>query len=195
MSNHNTVETVLGGVVLAVAGIFLVVALSSASFKQTTGYNVNANFSKADGIKSGMDVRMSGVKIGSVATLSLDPKTYLAKVKMTIENDIQLPMDTVAKVASESILGGKYLTLEPGGDDAMIKDGGQIQYTQSAVNLEELLGKFIFNGSDKDKKAAATTPDASAAAPAPAVDGAAATTSTPTPAPAADKAQPFSESY
>jgi phospholipid/cholesterol/gamma-HCH transport system substrate-binding protein len=185
MSTHNTVETVLGGVVLAVAGIFLAVALSSASFKQTSGYTINANFSKADGINPGMDVKMSGVKVGSVSNLALDPKTYLAKVQMTIQNDIQLPVDTVAKVASESILGGKYLTLEPGGDDAMIKDGGQIQYTQAAVNLEELLGKFIFNGDDKDKKAAAANAAPTDAAPA---EATAAT-------PAADKAQPFAADY
>lgn len=185
MSNHNTVETVLGGVVLAVAGVFLAVALSSASFKQTSGYTVNANFSKADGINAGMDVRMSGVKIGSVDSLNLDPKTYLANIKMTINPDIQLPTDTVAKVASESILGGKYLTLEPGGDDEMIKDGGKIQYTQSAVNLEELLGKFIFNSEDKDTKkddaAASVTGDA--AAPTAPVAG------------AADPTQPFSDDY
>lgn len=149
--NHNTVETVLGGVVLAVAGVFLTIALSSASFKQTSGYTVNANFAKADGITPGMDVRMSGVKIGSVSNMSLDSKTYLAHIAMTIQSSIELPTDTVAKVASESILGGKYLTLEPGGDEDMIKDGGTIQYTQSAVNLEELIGKFIFSSADKDK--------------------------------------------
>lgn len=179
MSTHNTVETVLGGVVLAVAGIFLAVALTSASFKQTSGYTVNANFTKADGINAGMDVRMSGVKIGSVDSLSLDPKTYLANIKMTINPDIKLPADTVAKVASESILGGKYLTLEPGGDEETIKDGGKIQYTQAAVNLEELLGKFIFNSEDKDKGKANA--------------GDAATTAEP--AKAADPAQPFSADY
>ena len=169
-SNHNTIETALGGVVLLVAGLFLIVALSSASFKQTTGYTVNANFAKADGINAGMDVRLSGVKIGSVAGLTLDPKTYLANVRMTIENNIQLPTDTVAKVASESLLGGKYLTLEPGAEDAMIKDGGRIQYTQAAVNLEDLIGKFIFNGSDKKAApapgATAATPDAAIVPPA-----------------------------
>jgi phospholipid/cholesterol/gamma-HCH transport system substrate-binding protein len=156
--NHNTIETVLGGVVLAIAGVFLVFALSTASFKQTSGYTVSANFSKADGIAPGMDVRLSGVKVGSVSAMNLDPQTYLAKISMTIQPEIKLPIDTVAKIASESILGGKYLTLEPGGEDAIIKDGGKIQYTQSAVNLEELIGKFIFDPKDKKKD-----PDAAAA--------------------------------
>ncbi|HEY1095814.1 MAG TPA: outer membrane lipid asymmetry maintenance protein MlaD [Alphaproteobacteria bacterium] len=149
--NHNTIETVLGGVVLLIAGIFLAFALSSASFKQTSGYTVNANFSNANGLAPGMDVRMSGVKVGSVSNMQLDPKTYLATVAMMIQPDIKLPTDTVAKIASESILGGKYLTLEPGAEDQMLKDGDRIQYTQAAVNLEEMIGKFIFDG-EKDKK-------------------------------------------
>lgn len=189
--NHNTVETVLGGVVLAVAGVFLSIALGSASFKQTSGYTVNANFAKADGITPGMDVRMSGVKIGSVSNMALDPKTYLAHIGMTIQSGIELPTDTVAKVASESILGGKYLTLEPGGEEETLKDGGTIQYTQSAVNLEELIGKFIFSSADKDKgkddkKAEAPTPaatDSTEAAPAESSDA----ETTP--------AQPFASDY
>lgn len=150
--NHNIVETVLGGVVLVITGIFLVFALSSASFKQTNGYSVHAHFSKADGIAPGMDVRLSGVKIGSVSNMTLDRDTYLANVTMTIQNDIQLPIDTVAKIASESILGGKYLTLEPGAEEEMLKDGDRIQYTQAAVNLEDMIGKFIFDGEKDETK-------------------------------------------
>ena len=162
--NHNTIETALGAVVLAVAGLFLAFALTTASFKQVSGYTVNASFAKADGINPGMDVRMSGVKIGSVASMGLDPKTYLANVAMTIESSIKLPTDTVAKVASESILGGKYLTLEPGADEETIPDGGKIQYTQSAVNLEELIGKFIFSGDKKGGNNPSSSSDAAPAA-------------------------------
>jgi phospholipid/cholesterol/gamma-HCH transport system substrate-binding protein len=147
--NHNAIETVLGAVVLIVAAVFLVFALGAADMKKVSGYNVTANFSKAEGIVPGLDVRISGVKIGSVQKTELDPNTYLAKVTMSIDNSIKLPIDTVAKVSSESLLGGKYMALEPGGDDNMIKPGGQIQYTQASVNLEELIGKFIFSGADK----------------------------------------------
>jgi phospholipid/cholesterol/gamma-HCH transport system substrate-binding protein len=149
--NHNMIETVLGGVVLVITAIFLTFALSTASFKQTNGYTVNANFSKADGIAAGMDVRLSGVKIGSVSGMTLDQNTYLANITMTIQDNVKLPVDTVAKIASESILGGKYLTLEPGAEEEMLKDGDRIQYTQAAVNLEDMIGKFIFDG-DKDDK-------------------------------------------
>jgi phospholipid/cholesterol/gamma-HCH transport system substrate-binding protein len=171
--NHNMIETVLGGIVLIITGVFLTFALSSVSFKQTSGYTVNANFSKADGIAPGMDVRLSGVKIGSVSSMVLDQTTYLANITMTIQDSIKLPVDTVAKIASESILGGKYLTLEPGAEEDMLKDGDRIQYTQAAVNLEDMIGKFIFDG-EKDKDAKK--------------DGAATEAK-------ADKANPFSEDY
>jgi len=163
--NHNAIETVLGAVVIVVAGFFLVFALGAADMKRVSGYEVTANFSKIDGISPGLDVRISGVKIGTVEKTELDPKTYLAKVTMSIKQDIQLPSDTVAKVSSEGLLGGKYMSLEPGADDTVIKAGGQIQYTQASLNLEEMIGKFIFSTADKkgDKPAAATPADSNAA--------------------------------
>lgn len=157
--NHNAVETVLGAFVLVIAGFFLVFALGAADLKRVSGYNVFANFSKIDGISPGMDVRISGVKVGSVAKTELDPQTYLAKVTLSIRNDIKLPTDTVAKVSSESLLGGKYLALEPGADDDMIKADGQIQYTQASLNLEEMIGKFIFSAGDKNQDAAPSSAD------------------------------------
>lgn len=149
--NHNAIETVLGAVVLAIAAFFLVFALDAASTGKVSGYEVTANFSKADGISSGLDVRISGVKVGSVTSTELDPKTYLAKVTMSIMPNIELPVDTVAKVASEGLLGGKYMALEPGAEEEMIQPEGQIQYTQASLNLEEMIGKFIFSAAD-DKK-------------------------------------------
>lgn len=162
--NHNVIETVLGAVVLAIAAFFLIFALGAADMRKVSGYEVTANFSKIDGLASGLDVRMSGVKVGTVLKTELDPKTYLAKVTLGIDNSIQLPVDTVAKIASESLLGGKYLALEPGAEDEMLKDGGEIQYTQASVNLEEMIGKFIFSAKDKDKKDAPAAPSAAEAA-------------------------------
>jgi phospholipid/cholesterol/gamma-HCH transport system substrate-binding protein len=147
--NHNIVETVLGAVVLLVAGIFLIFAVGAADLGKVSGYDITANFAKADGINSGMDVRISGVKVGSVAKTELDPQTYLAKVTLSIDPKIKLPVDTIAKVSSESLLGGKYLSLDPGAEDEMIAVGGQIEHTQASVNLEEMIGKFIFSSADK----------------------------------------------
>lgn len=151
--NHNAIETVLGAVVIIVAGFFLVFALGAADMKRVSGYQVSANFSKVDGLAPGIDVRISGVKVGTVEKMELDSKTYLARVTMSISNDVKLPTDTVAKVSSEGLLGGKYMALEPGADEEMLEDGGKIEYTQSALNLEEMIGKFIFSAADKDKDA------------------------------------------
>ncbi len=113
---RNTIETVLGGVVIVVAGFFLVFAYTSADLRRVDGYEVTANFSSVGGLQSGSDVRISGVKVGTVTSQTLDPSTYLAVVHMTIDPSIKLPKDTVAVIASESLLGGKYMSLQPGGD-------------------------------------------------------------------------------
>jgi len=90
-------------------------------------------------------VRISGVKVGTVTSMTLDPKTFQAVVGMSIDPQIHLPTDTAAIVASESLLGGKFLSLEPGGDEAMIKPGGRIQMTQSTPGFEQLLGQVIYS--------------------------------------------------
>ena len=155
------IETSLGAVVLAGAALFLGYALSTTDVGQVSGYKISANFSQITGITEGQDVRVAGVKVGSITKTVLDKNTYQAKVTMAIDPSVQLPTDTVAKISSEGLLGGKFLALEPGADEEMLKDGDQVEYTQSAANLEEMIGKFIFNGAEKDKKADAE-PEAAA---------------------------------
>lgn len=182
--NHNAIETILGAVVLVIAGFFLVFALGAADMKRVSGYELYADFAKADGISPGLDVKVSGVKVGSVSKMELNPETYMAKVTMSVEPSIKLPEDSTARVASESLLGGKYLSLEPGAADEMLKPGAKIERTQGSVNLEELLGKFMFSTADKsnDKKSeAAPAPVSSYDAADPAANSVEAP-STPTPA-------------
>lgn len=147
--HRNLIETVMGGVVLVVALFFLVFAYTSADLGSVDGYEVTARFPSIEGLTVGSDVRISGVKVGSVTGHELDPLTFLAEVRMSIDESIELPIDTAAIIASESLLGGKFMRLEPGGDDQLIEPGGAIEYTQAPVNLEELLGRFIF-GSQGD---------------------------------------------
>ncbi|HYD65955.1 outer membrane lipid asymmetry maintenance protein MlaD [Azospirillum sp.] len=142
---RNVIETVLGGVVLVVAGFFLVFAYTSADLRKVDGYEVTARFGSISGLQSGADVRISGVKVGTVTSLTLDPKSYQAVVHLSIAPDVKLPKDTAAVVASESLLGGKFMALEPGGDPDMIAPGGRIEYTQSTPGLEQLLGQVIFS--------------------------------------------------
>lgn len=150
---HTMIEAVMGAFVLSVAGFFLAFALRTAQVDTSAGYEVSASFSNVNGVLVGSDVRLGGVKIGSVSKLSLDPVTYQAVIQMTLDKGIQLPDDSSATIRSESLMGGKYLAIEPGGSDTMLADGGKIEYTQSTPDLEQMLGQAIFSMSgDKDKK-------------------------------------------
>jgi phospholipid/cholesterol/gamma-HCH transport system substrate-binding protein len=173
---RNAIETVLGAVVLVVAGLFMVFAYSSADLQKVQGYIVTAKYSMVDGIKAGTDVKINGVKIGSVSDLSLvttpGVDEYKVKVRMTILPSVRLPEDTVAMIASESLLGGKYVSLVVGVDEEMIKtDGtGRINNTQPPMRLDDLIGQLIYSSkkSDSGSNNAAPAP-APAASPAPAV--------------------------
>ena len=152
----NILETIMGAVVLIVAGAFLVFAYEGSQVRVEDGYKVNGKFSNATGISLGSDVRVGGIKVGVVSNMALDPETYEAVISMQIRKATKLPKDSSAAIVSSGLLGDKFIALTPGGDDAMLVDGGAIEYTQSSVNLEELIGKFMFSGGgvDKDKKAA-----------------------------------------
>lgn len=145
----NIVEAITGAVVLAVAGVFFYHAYSSSGTKVMDGYHLTASFDRIDGLVEGNDVKLSGVKVGDVSKISIDPKTYLAQVTISLEKNVQLPDDTSAQIVSESLMGGKYIALVPGGSDDLLKDGQHITHTQSSVNLEGLIGKYIFSGEDK----------------------------------------------
>ncbi len=142
--SRSLVETLLGAVVLAVAIGFVVFAYTRSSVATVSGYEVTAKFNRVDGLSSGSDVRIGGIKIGSVVEQSLDPVSYQAVLHMSIKETIELPVDSTAAVVSEGLLGGKFIDIQPGGEDALLADGGQIRITQSSLLLEELIGRFAF---------------------------------------------------
>jgi phospholipid/cholesterol/gamma-HCH transport system substrate-binding protein len=141
----NVIETVMGAVVLVVAALFLFFAYSTSQLRSVPGYEVTADFEHIDGIRDGSDVRISGIKVGSVLGLKLDPKSFLATVRMTVEPGVQLPDDTVAEIVSSGLLGDKYMSLVPGGSDKDIVPGGRIKFTQSSVSIEHLIGQMMFS--------------------------------------------------
>lgn len=153
----NLIEAVMGAVVLIVAAVFLVFAYNTSQVRAVSGYSLTADFQRIDGINAGGDVRISGIKVGSVTSETLDPKTYLATLKMSIDPKVQLPDDTVAEIVSAGLLGDKYVSLVPGGSDKMLPAGGVIKYTQASVSLENLIGQTIFSppakGGDKGESA------------------------------------------
>ena len=111
---RSAIETLLGAFVLAVAGFFLVFSYRTANIGSANGYTITADFSGIGGLKPGDDVVISGVKIGSVTEVDLAPDTFLARVSMDVPNNVKLPVDTAAIISSESLLGGRYLALQPG---------------------------------------------------------------------------------
>lgn len=148
---RSIVETILGAVVLAAAGLFLAFSYKTANMGTPDGFHVSADFSGIGGLKTGDDVVISGVKVGTVTGVDLVPNTYQARVHMNVSPDITLPADTAAAITSQSLLGGRYLELQPGADEEMIENGGRIHYTQAPQNLEQLLGRFIFSMQKDDK--------------------------------------------
>jgi len=141
---RNIVESVLGAIVLAVAIGFFVWAYARAEVGDPGGYTLLAKFDRIDGIEPGGPVRISGIRVGQILSMELDPATYRAEVRFSVGNDIELPADSSAQIVSASLLGGKYLAIVPGGDEVMLEEGGEIQFTQSSVNFEDLIGQFIF---------------------------------------------------
>ncbi|HEV3490817.1 MAG TPA: outer membrane lipid asymmetry maintenance protein MlaD [Reyranella sp.] len=141
---RNIVETIVGALVLLVAGVFVFYAFAKSDRSGPNGYEVSARFDRIDGLKRGADVTVSGVKVGSVTDFDLDRKTYQAVVRMVVSSSVGLPLDTNAKVVSESLLGGMVVILEPGSETKMIQPGGEIEKTQGSVPLSELIAKFMF---------------------------------------------------
>ncbi len=140
----NPVETILGFFVLIFAGVFLFFAASKVDTKQIVGYNVTANFMKIGGLEVGSDVRISGIKVGSVLATVLNQDTYTADVVLSIDNSVKLPVDTVAAIADVGVMGGKYVRLEPGKSRETLKNNGRIENTKNYKSLEDSISEFIF---------------------------------------------------
>jgi phospholipid/cholesterol/gamma-HCH transport system substrate-binding protein len=144
--NRNFVETIVGALVLLVAGVFVFYAFAKSDRSGPDGYEVVARFGRIDGLKRGADVTMSGVKVGTVTSIELDRKTFQAVVRLAVSSSVPIPEDTYAKIVAESLLGGMVVVLDPGGDKTMLKAGGEINNTQDAISFTELLAKFMFSG-------------------------------------------------
>ena len=141
---ENTTEVLVGGAVLAAAIGFLVYASDATGGTQAAGtYDLTASFRSAQGVSVGTDVRLAGVKVGTVSSLDLNPQTFRADATLALANDIELPDDTAALISAEGLLGGYFVELVPGGSPFNIEEGGEIEDTQGSVSLITLLLKFV----------------------------------------------------
>ena len=149
----NLVETLIGAVVLVVAGFFLYFSYEKADAGVVSGYPLMAKFDKVDGVKVGSDVMLAGIKVGTVMEQTLDAEQYLAVLKISMSMDVKLPDDSAIKIASDGLLGGKYLSIDPGGSDEYLEAGDEIRFTQGAVDLTDLIGKAIYSSGGGGAKA------------------------------------------
>ena len=146
--NNSMVETLIGAVVIAIAGAFLAFAYNAPGMgKNGPGYLITAEFDNVEGVNVGSDIRMAGIKIGTVTAQSLNPENYQALISMSIDPAVQLTDDTSAKVTSEGLLGSKFISLEPGGSETKLANGGVITYTQGAVDIWSLISQAMFDKS------------------------------------------------
>ena len=144
---ENVLEILVGSVVLILAFVFLIFSLSNTGFQQK-GKFINAEFGNIAGLKVGDDVLIAGIKVGEVSSNTLDSKSYLAVVKLNLQNNIFIPEDSVAKISSASLLGGQYVEIIPGASDEMLKDDETIYDTRDPVSLTDLLGQAVFSATD-----------------------------------------------
>ncbi|MDA9294109.1 outer membrane lipid asymmetry maintenance protein MlaD [bacterium] len=145
--SEKTIEIFVGTVVLLVALFFLAFTLKVTNFNNGDGsYNLGASFRSAEGIDVGTEVRMAGVKIGSVSSLHLNSVSLQADAEFLILTDIKIPDDSAAVISSEGLLGGSFVEILPGGSFEDLVSGAIIQDTQSSVSLINLLLK-LFSGS------------------------------------------------
>lgn len=144
MSGHTT-EVVTGGIVVAAAAGFLIYASQFADLGAGgSGAPVySASFRSIEGVGVGTDVRLAGVKVGTVTGLELDPATFRARASFTVDGGLELPEDTAVIVASEGLLGGSFLEVQPGGSPFNLDPGSEILETQSSVSLVQLMLRFV----------------------------------------------------
>jgi phospholipid/cholesterol/gamma-HCH transport system substrate-binding protein len=139
-------ETLVGFLVVAVAATFLVFSLQQRSeAAPRNSYPLTAKFNRIDGISTGSDVRMAGVKVGAVTDIKLDPKTYKAVVSFTMRDGVQVPDDSTVQVISDGLLGGAYLGILVGGSFDYIPEGGTVEFTRGSVDLLTVLSEVASN--------------------------------------------------
>ncbi len=145
----NAAEVITGGAVVAAAAGFLLYATQFGGLSPQTGaYPLTASFRSAEGITVGTDVRLAGVKVGSVTQLELNPETFRAEATFSINEGVIVPDDTAAVVASEGLLGGSFIEILPGGSPFNYNSGDEILDTESSVSIVSLLLKFVSGGDE-----------------------------------------------
>ena len=149
--NNNYFDFIIGTFVILCAGLFFLNSFKSTKVSDSDGYFLIAKFDNINGISGGSDVKISGVKIGTVIDQFIDEKTFRATIKFSINDKIKLPSDSSAKIVSDGLLGSKFLEINPGSQEDLLNEGDELIFTQSSVNFEDLLARFMFSDKKKDE--------------------------------------------
>ena len=160
--NRSIIETLLGAAVLLAAGYFLFFAYQHSDVGRSgQGYPLYATFERVNGLTLGSDVRISGIKVGTVTDMTLDTKTFLATLTLNLKNNVAVSDDTVAEITSDGLFGNSYLALNPGGSEEILKAGDSLTYTQAPATFSELITKFMLSSKDDQDKKETSSPSAS----------------------------------
>ena len=145
--SENRLEIAVGWVVLALAvGFAVFLAQSTGLSGSSSSYQISASFRSAEGISVGTDIRLAGVKIGTISDLKLNSETYRAESILSVRNDVRIPDDSALAVSSEGLLGGSFIEVIPGASFDYLEAGDEIIDTQGSVSLIQLLLKFVSSG-------------------------------------------------
>ena len=148
---HSAAEVAVGGAVLAAALLFGAYTVQSTGFALgSSGYQLSASFRSVEGISVGTDVRLAGVKVGTVTGIDLNPETYRADTVVTVEDGVLVPDDSVIAIASEGLLGGNFVEISPGGSLFYYEAGEEILDTQGSVSLLTLLLRYVGGGAEEE---------------------------------------------
>ncbi len=149
-----SVEMIVGlFLFLGLVSIFyLAVKLGDVGLLEDNSYPIKAQFISISGLKKGAPVELAGVKIGKVASITLHPEDYEAEVELAINRDVKLHEDVIASIRTQGIIGDKFVKISPGGSEEFLQAGMTIEETESAISLEELVSKYIFEGESKSEK-------------------------------------------
>ena len=151
--NKRPMETIMGIVVLVVAAFFVYFAYKVSDLQVVKGYEVTARFLKVGGLNVGSDVRINGIKVGTVVAQKLDTENYDAEIVMSLASDIKLPKDSVAVIVGDGLIGDKFIKIEPGHDKEMLQNGDIITNVKDFKTIEDMVGEIIFmvtdNGDEK----------------------------------------------
>ncbi len=151
---RTTLDLWVGAFVVAGIAALVILAMkvgNLGTYNVSETYQLQAYFNNIGGLKPKASIKSAGVLVGRVTGISLDTERYEAKVTMSIDKRYQFPKDTYANILTSGLLGEQYIGLLPGGDTDMLKNGDTIKHTQSAMVLEDLIGKFMYNKASETK--------------------------------------------